>query len=63
MAMAAAVALAAELITREWPDAERARTLQYLIEKDHVLKQSSPASVSEIIEKMQSETGRYRKPS
>jgi len=56
-------ALAAELITREWPDAERARTLQYLIEKDHVLKQSSPASVSEIIEKMQSETGRYRKPS
>lgn len=56
-------ALAVELISREWPESERARTLQYLIEKDHVLKQSAPGSVAEMLERLQSETGKFRKPS
>jgi DNA-binding XRE family transcriptional regulator len=56
-------AQAVELITREWPESERARTLQYLIEKGHVIKQSLPDSVAEIMERLQSETGKFRKPS
>lgn len=55
-------ALAVELVTRNWGEEERARTLQYLMEKDALLKKGAAVNLSDLFEQITSEASKHRRP-
>lgn len=56
-------AKAVEILTRTWTDDERARTLQYLMEKDAFLRNAKSASVQDLLQEIATEKATRRKPS
>lgn len=56
-------AKAVEILARSWSEEERARTLQYLMEKDQFLRNASNASIEDLLRQIASQDPKPRKPS